>query len=129
MGLTEGMLKDNFIIDATDNGPGNDKWTSTTVQSYTVPAGRRWHFIGGGVKNSADETVVVDMYNADDKIVLGLATIAAPGAGVRVQYPDADIGLVQRPVPMGPGWYIKITMGGAQGGAAEATCMVLETSG
>ena len=129
MGLTEGVLVDNFIIDATDAGAGNDKWTSTTVQSYTVPAGRRWTFFGGSVLNSADATVVVDMYNAADKIVLGLASIAAPGAATRVQYPDADIGYVHRPITMGPGWYIKITMGAAQGAAAEATCVVLETAG
>jgi hypothetical protein len=28
------IMVDNFIIDATDTGAGNDKWTSTTVQTY-----------------------------------------------------------------------------------------------
>ena len=129
MGITEGILIDGFIIDATDTGAGNDKWTSTTVQTWTVPLKRRWAFLGGTVKNSADATVVVNIHNAADKIIYGLASIAAPGATVRVQYPDSDIGFVHRPIIMGPGWYVKLTMGAAQGAAAEASCQVLETSG
>ena len=124
--LHSGALVENYIVDATDTGAGNDKWTSDVVQSYTVPAGKRWYFFGGSVLNSADATVVVDIYNESDKLVLGLATIAAPGAAVRVQYPDSDIGYVHRPIPMDAGWYVKITMGAAQGAAAEATCLVLE---
>ena len=126
MGLREGVIVDNFIIDATDTGAGNDKWTSTTVQTWTVPVGRRWAFLGGTVKNSADATVTVDIHNAADKIIYGLASIAAPGATVRVQYPDSDIGFVHRPIMMASEWYVKLTMGAAQGAGAEATCLVLE---
>ena len=129
MGLKEGVILDNFIIDATDAAATNLKWTSTTVQDWTVPAGRRWAFIGGSVKNSVDATVVAAIYNASDKIVYQLASIAAPGAGVRVQYPDSDIGYVHRPIPMAAGWYVKITMGAGQGATAEATCQVLEMQG
>ncbi|MHC4335470.1 MAG: hypothetical protein ACYSUV_17230 [Planctomycetota bacterium] len=124
-----GVIVDNFIIDATDIGAGNDKWTSTTVQTWTVPAGRTWYFIGGSVLNSADATVTCDIHNAADKIVYGLCSIAAPGIGVRVQYPDSDIAYVHRPIPMAEGWYVKLTMGAAQGAAAEATCQVLEFKG
>ena len=124
-----GVIVDNFIIDATDNAATNAKWTSTTVQDWTVPAGRTWYFYGGSVKNSVDHTVTVAIYNAADKIVYGIASIAAPGAGVRVQYPDTDIGQVQLPIPMATGWYIKLTMGAAQGAAAEATCQVIEFLG
>ena len=128
MNLTQGNLVENYIVDATDNGAGNDKWTSTTVQSYTVPDNKRWFFIGGSVLNSVVATVTVDLYNNDDKVVLGIASIAAPGAATRVQYLDSDIGYVHRPIPMEAGWYIKITMGAAQGAAAEATCLVIEVS-
>ena len=124
--MKSGVPISNYIIDATDVGAGNDKWTSTTVQTWTVPANRRWAFFGGSVKNSADATVTVDMYDAAGKIVLGLASIAAPGAAARVQYPDADIGYVHRPIIMGTGWSVKLTMGAPQGAAAEATCYVLE---
>lgn len=129
MGLREGVIVDNFIIDTGDLGAGNDKWTSTTVQTWTVPTGRRWQFIGGSVKNSADATVTCDIHNAADKVIYGLCSIAAPGATVRVQYPDSDIAFVHRPIPMAAGWYVKLTMGAAQGAAAEATCQVLELQG
>jgi len=126
MGLREGTVLSNYIVDATDLGAGNDKWTSTTVQTWTVPAGRMWHFLGGSVKNSVDATVTVDMYDANGKVAYGICSIAAPGIGARVQYPDSDIGYVHRPIQMGPGWALKLTMGAAQGAAAEATCCVVE---
>jgi len=126
MGLREGVPLSNFIIDTGDLGAGNDKWTTTSVQTWTVPANRRWAFLGGSVKNSADATVTVDMYDSAGKIAYGICSIAAPGAGVRVQYPDSDIGYVHRPIIMGAGWALKLTMGAAQGAAAEATCCVLE---
>jgi len=128
MGLKEGVILDNFIIDATDAGAGNDKWTSTTIQTWTVPDGRRWAFLGGTVLNRADATATVIVQNATPKIVYQLASIAAPGAGVRVQYPDSDIGYVHRPIILKEGWSVKLTMGAAQGAAAEATCHVLELS-
>ena len=121
-----GTVVSNFIIDATDVAATNAKWTSTTVQTWTVPAGKRWWFIGGSVKNSADATVTVDIYDKAAKVMFGVCSIAAPGIGVRVQYPDADIGYVHRPIPLDEGMAVKLTMGAAQGAAAEATCVVLE---
>lgn len=118
-----------YIVDATDAAAGNAKWDSTTVQTYTVPDNRVWYFYGGSVLNSVDATVTVNLHDAADNIVLGLASIAAPGAATRVQYPDSDIGYVHRPIKMQAGWYIKITMGAAQGAAATATCLVDETHG
>jgi hypothetical protein len=124
-----GVVVDNFIIDATDTGAGNDKWTSTTEQTWTVPANRRWQVLGGTVLNSADATVTVIIQNTTPKTILQLASIAAPGVGVRVQYPDSDIGYVHRPITIPAGWSVKLTMGAAQGAAAEASCLVLETMG
>ena len=121
-----GTVVSNFIIDATDVAATNAKWTSTTVQTWTVPAGKRWWFIGGSVKNSADATVTVDIYDKAAKVMFGVCSIAAPGIGVRVQYPDSDIGYVHRPIPLDPGMAVKLTMGAAQGATAEATCVVLE---
>jgi hypothetical protein len=124
-----GVVVDNFIIDATDTGAGNDKWTSTTVQTWTVPANRRWQVLGGTVLNSADATVTVIIQNTTPKTILQLASIAAPGVGVRVQWPDSDIGYVHRPITIPAGWSVKLTMGAAQGATAEASCLVLETMG
>ena len=121
-----GEVVSNYIVDATSTGAGNDKWTSTTVQTWTVPAGKRWWFIGGSVKNSVNATVTVDILGKAAETMYGLCSIAAPGAGVRVQYPDSDIGYVHRPIPLDEGMAVKLTMGAAQGAAAEATCVVLQ---
>ena len=126
MGLKEGRIRDYYVVDATDAAAGNLKWDSTTVMTWTVPDNFRWYFIGGTVLNSVDATVTVDMYDASDKVIYGLASIAAPGAATRVQFPDSDIGYVHRPIPMGPGMYVKMTMGAAQGAAAEANILVIE---
>ncbi len=124
--IQAGTIKEYYIVDATDPGTGNDKWNSTTVQKYTVPAGTMWWVYGGSVKNSADATVTVQIFNSADKVILQLASIAAPGAGVRVQYPDSDIGEVHKPIPVAATSYVNILMGAAQGAAAEATCLVHE---
>jgi hypothetical protein len=126
MGLKEGVVKDYFVIDATDNAAGNLKWDSTTVMTWTVPTNFRWYFIGGTVKNSADATVTAIVQNGTPKTVYQLCSIAAPGIGVRVQFPDSDIGYVHRPIPMAAGWSVKMTMGAAQGAAAEANIQVIE---
>ena len=127
--MPEGTIKDFYIVDATDAAAGNAKWDSTTVMTWTVPEGHRWDFIGGTVKNSADGTVDVIMQNATPKTIYGLASIAAPGATVRVQFPDSDIGSVHRPIPMFEEWSIEMTMGAAQGAAAEANICVIEYRG
>lgn len=119
-------LVENYIVDTGDLGAGNDKWTSTTVQSYTVPAGKRWFLYGGVVHTSANATVDVVLYNESDEIVLYLADHAAAGAAAYEEYPTTMIGNVLLPIPMDAGWYVKITCGAAQGAAAEASCLVLE---
>jgi hypothetical protein len=130
MGLREGAILSNYIVDATDNGAGNDKWTSTTVQSYTVPTGSRWFLYGGIVKrdvNTGTATLAVELYNAAAKLILSLDTaVAATGT---TTYPDTTYtGDIMFPIPMAAGWYVKITIGEAQGAAAAATCMVREVS-
>jgi hypothetical protein len=131
MGITEGVLLDNYIVDATDNAATNAKWTSTTEQEYTVPAGRRWALDGGTVTrdaNTGTATLDVSVYNADDKLVLILDQAIA-GTGTDA-YPDPTYtGYRNFPLIMGPGWYVKITIGEAQGAGAAATCCVREVLG
>ena len=127
--MAEGQIKDFYIVDTGTLDAGNGNWDSTTVMTWTVPLGVRWHFIGGTVKNSADATVTVIVQNLADKVVYQLASIAAPGATVRVQFPDSDIAYVHRPIPLPTGWKIEMTMGAAQGAAAEANIQVVEIKG
>ena len=123
-----GEVKSLYIVDATDNGAGNDKWTSTTIQSYTVPDAKRWYLYGGTVtRDTATGTATLDvsLYDPDDNLVLILDQ-AANGTGITT-YPDATYtGELNFPLPMNPGWYVKITIGEAQGAAAAATCHVLQ---
>ena len=129
MGLTQGTIKSFYVVDTGTTDPGNGAWDSTTVMTWTVPAGKRWFFIGGTVQNNVDHTVDVDLLDAAGEIAYGLASIAAPGAGVRVQFPDSDIAYVHRPIPMGAGWAVEMTMGAAQGAPANANITVLEVEG
>lgn len=122
----EGVVKGHYISDATDNAATNEKWTSTTVQSYTVPDKKRWWLYGGHVKRDANETLNVAVYNAADELVLYLLDEAA--ATTYSHYPDDSVGAekIVWPIPMEAGWYVKITCGGAQGAGATASCYVLE---
>jgi len=128
MGLREGIPLSNYIVDATDNGAGNDKWTSTTVQSYTVPSGKRWALFGGNVtRDTATGTATLDvsLYDAADNLVQILDQ-AADATGTTA-FPDVTYtGYLQFPLPMSAGWYVKITIGEAQGAAAAAVCYVVE---
>jgi len=121
-------LVENYIVDATDNAATNLKWTSTTVQSYTVPTGKRWLLFGGHVKRDTQTgtaTLLVDVYNESDKLILRLDTQA--NAIATTGYPNAtSAAAFVFPMPMEAGWYVKITVGEAQGAAAAASCIVLE---
>ncbi len=124
-------LLDNYIVDATDNAATNLKWTSTTVQSYTVPAGKRWLLYGGQVTRDVQTgtaTLEVDVFNDADKPVLHLDTRA--NATGTTPYPVVTyVGDVIFPFPMDVDWYVKVVVGEAQDAAAAATCVVLEVPG
>ena len=116
-------LVTNYIVDATDNAATNAKWTSTTVQTYTVPAGKRWFLWGGQVTRDANETLVVNPTDGTN-IIMNLATAAA-GTGQTDLLEDLPGNFVM-PLIMEPGWTVVITCGGAQGAGAKATCVVSE---
>lgn len=121
---------ENYIVDATDNGAGNDKWTSTTVQSYTVPTGKVWMLYGGIVirdTSTGTATLLVQVFNAANKLLLQLDTQA--DAAATTSYPNTTSTAGFRfPMKLKAGWYVKITIGEAQGAAASATCIVDEIS-
>lgn len=123
-------ILENYIVDATSNGAGNDKWTSTTVQSYTVPARKVWMLYGGHVKRDTQTgtaTLLVQVFNAADKLLLQLDTQA--NAAATTSYPNtASTAGFRFPMKLKAGWYVKITVGEAQGANASATCIVDEIS-
>ncbi len=114
-----------YIADATDNAATNEKFTSTTVQDYIVPAGKRWFVIGGNINRDASQTVTVDFYDSSDNRILRGDSRGA-GTGI-TEWPSANYD-AYFPVPLDAGEYVKLTFGGAQGAAAWATCVVLEVN-
>lgn len=114
----------NYIVDTGDTGAGNDKWTSTTVQTYTVPTGKRWLLWGGSVFLSDNATLVVDITDGTNTL-MNLATYAATTGWLSI-LETANLGNWVLPIIMDPAWTVKITCGAAQGATAKATCVVTE---
>ena len=123
-----GEVKSFYIVDATTNAATNYAWDSTTVQAYTVPAGKRWYVYGGTVKRdtaTGTATLDVSIYDSAAHLVLTLATAA--DATTLVIYPvAATVGHYTLPFILDEGWTVTITIGEAQGAAAYATCHVLQ---
>ena len=118
-------LTTNYIVNATDNAATNAKWTSTTVQTYTVPAGVYWVLWGGQVTRDAAETLVVNLTDGTN-ILMNLATEGAAAAQTDLL---ADLpGKYHMPMLLPAGYTIVITAGGAQGANAKATCVVTEVT-
>ena len=128
LGPNHGAPLEQYIVDATDTGAGNDKWTSTTVQSYIVPTGFAWWLIGGHVNRDTQTgtaTLLVQIFNGANKLVLQLDT--QTNATGTTPYPNStSTGAINFPFFMEAGWYVKVTVGEAQGALATASCYVMQ---
>ena len=121
--LYQHAITPNYIVDATDNAADNTKWTSTTVQTYTVPAGKVWILWGGQVTRDANETLVINLTDGTNTIM----NLATEGAATGQTDLLADLpGKYQMPMVLPAAYTIVITAGGAQGAGAKATCVVSE---
>lgn len=118
----------NYIEDATDNAATNAKFTSTTAQEYTVPAGKRWFVLGGYVKRDASSTLAVVAYDVSDKIIMYFDYQAAATGQTAWPCQDAHDRAVNPsyPIILDAGEYVGISFGSAQGAGAEASCIILE---
>lgn len=111
----------NYDIDATAGG----LWTDTTHFKVTVPTGKRWKVLGGVINRDANQTVVVDVYNSSNDIILRLDSRSA-GTGI-TEFPSQNYNsYVATGLYIDAGMYIQATFGAAQGAAAYASCLVLE---
>jgi len=120
---------DNYIEDATDNGTGNDKFDSTTLQKYEVPSGKRWILLGGVVVIDASSTCTVSIKNSAGKLIRRI--IAGTATTGTVPYPSTNAavtyeGGVAYPHVLDYGDYVEVLFGAAQGAGASASCQVLE---
>lgn len=122
--LETATKKNYYIVDATDNAATNLKWDSTTVQTYTVPTGKRWFFFGGIVYRDVNATLTILMKDSSAHVI-GYLCDEAAATGYK-HYPTSLVGYISRPQIMDAGETIVITCGAAQGAGAKATCCVLE---
>lgn len=104
---------------------------STTLHKITVPAGKRWFFIGGRTLRDNASTLKIHIHDTSDEVLIQLLDDAA--ASTEECYPQGDItipanlhatGLVKWILDAGE--YFKFEYGAAQAGASEITCVVLE---
>lgn len=129
--LIFGTKKNLYIEDATDTGTGNDKFDSTTLQEYEVPAGKRWLLLGGVVVIDANATCTVSIMDRSDKLIRRI--IAQTATTGTVPYPSTNSsvtyeGGVAWPHILDEGEYVQILFGAAQGAGASASCQVIEVS-
>lgn len=110
----------NYDIDATAGG----LWTSTTTYRVTAAAGKVTWFWGGYYKGNTANTVVIQMHDAADGILMSLLSEANGSTGFG--YPDPALHTCQMPIPMLGGWYIEATAGAAQDSSAYASCVTTE---
>lgn len=119
--LTTAKKIDNYEIDPVTG----DKvlWTSTIAYKATVPAGKRWFFLGGIVDRNVSSTVNGHIRNSADKYLRTLIEEAA-GTGEKF-YPEYIYGW-PTPIVMDVGDYIHLHFGTAQDAGSWATAQVLE---
>lgn len=119
----------NYIEDTGTTDPGNTAWDSTTVQTYKVPADKRWLVIGGGVKRDASQTLLVEVYDVSDQKIQELVEATAATSYVNFFNTSGALPIAASsglPLILDADEYILITCGGAQGAGAFASCIVLE---
>ena len=108
------------MVDATST------WTSTTTQTWTVPANKRWFLIGLGGSRSVSALIAIKFLEVGGGMMFPLADVAA-GTGTWVvpsmlsDNQNHVGGLI-----MDAGETISLTYGAAQGGAAYHSISVLE---
>lgn len=116
----------NYIVDATDNAATNAKWTSTTAQTYTVPAGKVWLIWGGAVtRDTATGTATLVVNFTDGTNTLFNLATEANATGETSLFADLPTNFTL-PLIAPAGYQVTIVIGEAQGAGAKATCVVTE---
>lgn len=113
----------NYILGATNFSQ------DTSTHLWTVPAGKRWYLIAGGIKRDAAQTCVVHIEDASAKLYYRLSAVAAGTSWVGFPNDETEgcpKGHEAVPIIIDAGEIIRVTFGGAQGAAASISCIVLE---
>lgn len=98
-------------------------WTSTIAFKATVPAGKRWIFLGGIVDRNVSSTLTGHIRSKADKYLRTL--IEETAATGEKFYPEYVYGW-PTPIIMDAGDYIHLHFGTAQDAGSWATAQVLE---
>ncbi len=129
--LTVAKKVNNYIIDATDTGTGNDKWESSTLQEWTVPADKRWILLYGVLSRENSSTSTCLILDSSGGVIGKIHDMSA-GTGVT---PLIPVGFATREhlqqgqmgqLILDAGEQVQLTLGTAQGSAAYASLVVLE---
>lgn len=113
-----GEYKDNYILVGA----------AETIETITVPAGKRWLLFYVFAKPDVSATVNAVLYDDDDK-AHGYLGAATAGTTI-VMFPDdgsaGELNGGSYPFIIPAGYYIKFTFGAGQGAAAYVGVAVLE---
>lgn len=104
-------------------------WTSTTVYTAVVPAGKRWFVLGGLINRNVSSTISIRVYDAADKHILNIGETAAATAYTTWPCTVATGSRLHGgiyPIILDAGEYVTILFGTAQDTSSWATCVVLE---
>lgn len=118
------LKKNYYIVNATDNDATNAKWTSTTIQTYTVPADHRWILLSSFVLLDVSSTLTIYIKDTAGAFIDYLATYSA-GTGAK-GYPLSSVTGGYGPYILDAGESVYVQCGTAQGAGAKASCVVLE---
>lgn len=102
---------------------------AVALKKFTVPSGKRWIVWGGYCERDAEGTLLIEIYNAADKLIALILSLAAGTTnqswGVMC-ISGANVTKMESPFPLDSGMYVKYTWG-VQQTTPEVTCLITET--
>lgn len=98
-------------------------WDSTTEHKFTVPTGKRWFVLDGGLSRDVSSDCKINIYDSGDNLIDGLG-LASTATGT-YWWPNATYPLYN-PKVVDAGEYIDYLFASAQSTAAWIMCRVLE---
>lgn len=102
---------------------------AVTIKKFTVPSGKRWTVWGGYCERDVEGTLLIEIYDANDKLVALILSLVAGTSNMSwgvMCMSGANVVNMKSPFPLDTGMYIKYTWGAEQT-SPEVTCLITET--
>lgn len=130
MVLEKSNMKWLYVSDGSDNAAGNEKYDTSTLMQYTVPAGKRWFVLTLQVYRDNSSTLDIRVKDSLGQYVMYLDDLAA---GTGFSQTPSSVGAAftpQFPFPcvLDAGNIVHILFGSAQGAGGTIALQVLEVS-